>query len=97
VKVLVDGNRLPRLPMLAEAVVGGDARVPAISAASIVAKVTRDQWCVDFHQRYPQYGFDAHKGYGTPEHLEALRVHGACPEHRRSFAPVARWLGGGSA
>lgn len=97
VKVLVDGNRLPRLPMLAEAVVGGDARVPAISAASIVAKVTRDQWCVDFHQRYPQYGFDAHKGYGTPEHLEALRVYGACPEHRRSFAPVARWLGGGSA
>lgn len=97
VKVLVDGNRLPRLPMLAEAVVGGDARIPAISAASIVAKVTRDQWCVDFHQRYPQYGFDAHKGYGTPEHLEALRVHGACPEHRRSFAPVARWLGGGSA
>jgi len=97
VKVLVDGNRIPRLPMLAEAVVGGDACVPLISAASIVAKVTRDRWCLDFHQRYPQYGFDAHKGYGTAEHLRALRTHGACPEHRRSFAPVARLLGEGAA
>ena len=92
VKVLVDGNRLPRLPMLAEAIVGGDARVPAISAASIVAKVTRDRWCEAYHQQYPQYGFAAHKGYGTAEHLAALQAHGACPEHRRSFAPVARVL-----
>ncbi len=90
VKVLVDGNRLPRLPMLAEAIVGGDARIPAISAASIVAKVTRDRWCEQYHQVYPQYGFASHKGYGTAEHLAALSVHGACPEHRRSFAPVAR-------
>ena len=89
-KVLVDGNRLPRLPMLAEAIVGGDALVPAISAASIVAKVTRDRWCEQYHQQYPQYGFAAHKGYGTAEHLAALQAHGACPEHRRSFSPVAR-------
>jgi ribonuclease HII len=92
VKVLVDGNRLPRLPMLAEAIVGGDARVPAISAASIVAKVTRDRWCIQYHEQYPQYGFAGHKGYGTAEHLAALRTHGACPQHRRSFAPVAQVL-----
>ncbi len=90
IKVLVDGNRLPSLPMLAEAVVGGDAKVAAISAASILAKVSRDRWCQEFHQAYPQYGFDAHKGYGTAEHLAALRVHGPCAAHRRSFAPVAR-------
>lgn len=95
VKVLVDGNRLPRLSMLAEAIVGGDASVPAISAASIVAKVTRDRWCEQYHQRYPQYGFASHKGYGTAEHLLALQLHGACPEHRRSFAPVARVLAQG--
>jgi ribonuclease HII len=91
-KVLVDGNRLPSLPMLAEAVVGGDAKVQAISAASILAKVTRDRWCEAFHQQYPQYGFAAHKGYGTAEHLAALREHGACPAHRRSFSPVAQVL-----
>ena len=88
VRVLVDGNQLPVLDILAEAVVKGDALVPAISAASILAKVHRDRWCVDIHSRFPQYGFDEHKGYGTPAHLEALRVHGACPLHRQSFAPV---------
>ncbi len=93
-KVLVDGNRLPRLPMLAEAVVGGDAKVAAISAASILAKVTRDRWCEQFHADYPQYGFASHKGYGTAEHLAALRAHGACPAHRRSFAPVAQVMRG---
>ena len=92
-KVLVDGNRLPVLGVLAEAVVRGDATVPAISAASIVAKVTRDRWCADLDQRFPQYGFATHKGYGTAEHLDALRRHGACPEHRRSFSPVAQVLG----
>ncbi len=92
VKVLVDGNRLPELDVLAEAVVGGDAIVPAISAASIVAKVHRDRWCAEQHALYPQYGFDAHKGYGTAEHLAALRTHGPCPLHRRSFAPVAALL-----
>lgn len=88
VKVLVDGNRLPRLDVLAEAVVGGDALVPAISAASILAKVHRDRLCLELHQRYPLYGFAGHKGYGTAEHMAALRLHGACPEHRQSFAPV---------
>ena len=92
-KVLVDGNRLPPLGVLAEAIVRGDATVPAISAASIVAKVTRDRWCAELDQRFPQYGFASHKGYGTAEHLMALRLHGACPEHRRSFSPVAQLLG----
>ncbi len=95
VRVLVDGNRLPALDVMAEAVVGGDAKVPAISAASILAKVTRDRWCDELHQRYPAYGFAAHKGYGTALHMQALRAHGPCPEHRRSFAPVAQALGGG--
>lgn len=89
VKVLVDGNRLPRLDVLCEAIVGGDAKVAAISAASILAKVHRDRWCAALHAQYPQYGFAGHKGYGTAEHLQALREHGACPQHRRSFAPVA--------
>jgi ribonuclease HII len=88
-KVLVDGNHLPVLDVLAEAIVKGDAKVPAISAASILAKVHRDRWCVEVDREFPQYGFAAHKGYGTAEHLAALRAHGACPQHRRSFAPVA--------
>lgn len=88
VKVLVDGNRLPTLDVLAEAIVRGDATVPAISAASILAKVHRDRWCADLDAQFPQYGFASHKGYGTAVHLAALRVHGACPQHRRSFAPV---------
>ena len=92
-KVLVDGNRLPRLPMLAEAVVGGDGRVPAIAAASILAKVHRDRWCAEADAQWPQYGFAAHKGYGTAAHLAALQAHGACELHRRSFAPVAAVLG----
>ena len=91
-KVLVDGNRLPQLVILSEAIVGGDALVPAISAASILAKVYRDRWCADFHLEYPQYGFAGHKGYCTVQHLAALRAHGACPQHRRSFAPVAEVL-----
>ena len=92
VKVLVDGNRLPTLGILAEAIVGGDAKVAAISAASILAKVHRDRLCAQLHEEFPQYGFAGHKGYGTPEHLQALRDHGACPQHRRSFAPVAAAL-----
>lgn len=87
-RVMVDGNRLPLLRFPAEAVVGGDAKVPAISAASIVAKVHRDRLCAELHARWPDYGFDGHKGYPTREHLDALRRLGACPEHRRSFAPV---------
>jgi ribonuclease HII len=85
----VDGNRLPVLDMRAEAIVKGDARVPAISAASILAKVYRDEWCVEVDGRYPQYGFAQHKGYGTALHLAALKAHGACELHRKSFAPVA--------
>ncbi len=91
-RVQIDGNRLPLLDVPAEAVVRGDACVPAISAASILAKVTRDRWCQQLHDQYPHYGFAGHKGYGTAAHLDALARHGACPEHRRSFAPVARAL-----
>ncbi|MCW5652800.1 ribonuclease HII [Hydrogenophaga sp.] len=91
-KVLVDGNRLPPLDVLAEAVVSGDALVPAISAASILAKVTRDRLLCELHQQHPEYGFDRHKGYGTAQHLRALQAHGALAVHRRSFAPVARAL-----
>ena len=86
--VQVDGNRLPKLPMPAEAIVKGDAKVPAISAASILAKVTRDRQCLTMHETYPAYGFATHKGYPTPEHLAALREHGPSPWHRLSFAPV---------
>lgn len=87
-RVLVDGNRLPTVAVPAQAIVKGDALVPAISAASIVAKVRRDAWCMEIHQQYPQYGFATHKGYPTAEHLQALRLHGPSPVHRRSFAPV---------
>ena len=91
-KVLVDGNRLPILKIAAEAIIGGDAKVKAISAASILAKVHRDRLCLVLHEEHPQYGFDGHKGYSTPEHLAALREHGACRHHRRSFAPVREVL-----
>ena len=91
-RVLVDGNRLPVLDVRAEAIVRGDATVPSISAASILAKVTRDRLCEEYDQRYPQYGFASHKGYGTAAHLQALRAFGACPWHRKTFAPVAQNL-----
>ncbi|MFZ2217697.1 MAG: ribonuclease HII [Rhodoferax sp.] len=91
-KVWVDGNRLPVLSMMAEAIVQGDALVPAISAASILAKVHRDRWCATMDLAYPQYGFSKHKGYGTAQHLAALQLHGACPEHRKGFRPVAQVL-----
>ncbi|MFZ4288107.1 ribonuclease HII [Variovorax sp. HJSM1_2] len=91
-RVLVDGNRLPTLRVLAEAIVKGDALVPAISAASILAKVTRDRWCAEVDAHYPQYGFAVHKGYGTAAHLDALRAHGASPLHRRTFSPVRQVL-----
>jgi ribonuclease HII len=91
-KVLVDGNRLPVLDVLAEDIVQGDALVPAISAASILAKVTRDRWCAEYDLQFPQYGFAKHKGYGTAEHMAALKAHGACPEHRKTFRPVTEVL-----
>ena len=92
VMVLVDGNRLPLLDVPAEAIVKGDALVPAISAASILAKVHRDRWCAQVDSDYPEYGFAGHKGYGTAAHLAALRAHGATPLHRSSFAPVRAQL-----
>jgi ribonuclease HII len=92
-KVLVDGNRLPVLDIRAEAIVKGDSTVPSISAASILAKVERDRWCVEVDAQFPNYGFLTHKGYGTQIHLRALQEHGPCVLHRRSFAPVAKLLG----
>lgn len=90
---LIDGNQLPKaLPCPAEALVDGDALEPAISAASIIAKVTRDRHMAALDARYPGYGFARHKGYSTPEHFEALQRLGPCPEHRRSFAPVRALL-----
>jgi ribonuclease HII len=91
-KVLVDGNRLPVLKMPAEAIVKGDATVQAISAASILAKVTRDRQCLAMHELHPEYGFAGHKGYPTADHLAALREHGVSAWHRRSFAPVRQLL-----
>ncbi len=85
----IDGNRIPpRMPCAAEALVGGDRLDRAIMAASILAKVARDRAMVALHDHFPEYGFASHKGYSTPEHLSALKRHGPCPHHRRSFAPV---------
>ena len=91
-KVLVDGNRLPVLDILAEAIVKGDSKVPCISAASILAKVERDRWCESIDQAFPNYGCAQHKGYGTAAHLSALQTHGLTIWHRRSFAPVTALL-----
>jgi len=84
----IDGNRCPQLSMRSVAVIGGDALIAQISAASILAKVTRDRMLLQLHEVHPVYGFDAHAGYGTPQHLRALLEHGPCEHHRRSFAPV---------
>jgi ribonuclease HII len=94
--VQVDGNRCPRLACSVEAVVRGDLTVPAISAASIVAKVARDREMMELHDRYPEFGFARHKGYPTREHLQALRRFGPIVEHRRSFAPVRAVLATGA-
>jgi ribonuclease HII len=87
-RVVVDGNRTPALKMPVVAVVKGDAKVAAVSAASILAKVHRDRLCIELHARFPGYGFDGHKGYPTPAHLAALARLGPCAEHRQSYAPV---------
>jgi ribonuclease HII len=89
-QVLVDGNQLPDLPYTLRAIVGGDASQPSISAASILAKTTRDAALIELDQRYPDYGFAQHKGYPTAQHLQALRQFGVLPVHRKSFAPVAK-------
>ena len=90
---LIDGNRIPKgLPMPAQAIVKGDATVPEISAASILAKTARDAQMMVLHAEYPQYGFDRHKGYPTAFHLAQLQQYGVSPVHRRSFGPVARLL-----
>ncbi|MHB1058136.1 MAG: ribonuclease HII [Rhodanobacter sp.] len=92
-EALIDGNKLPRdLPCPGRAIVGGDALEPAISAASILAKVSRDRLMVAMDGAHPGYGFAMHKGYPTPAHLSALRQLGPCPQHRRSFAPVRSLL-----
>ena len=90
--VRVDGNRLPKWKYQAEAIVKGDGTVAEISAASILAKVYRDKQMVELHDKYPDFGFDKHKGYPTKFHMEMLQVHGALPEHRRSFKPVQKVL-----
>lgn len=89
---LIDGNRCPELPIAAQAIIKGDATEPAISAASILAKVVRDRQMVVLHQRYPQYGFAQHMGYPTPVHVAALKAFGPCVAHRRSFSPVRHVL-----
>jgi len=87
-KILVDGNRYPELPCPAQAIIGGDGLVPEISAASIIAKVHRDNLMQELHQKYPLYGFDSNKGYPTLKHRQALISHGVTDCHRQSFAPV---------
>ncbi|SFB20376.1 RNase HII [Lentibacillus halodurans] len=91
-KVFVDGNQLPDIDIPAEAIVKGDDLVPAISAASILAKVERDKVMKELHQIYPQYGIDKHKGYLTKNHMLALQEYGPCPAHRKTYAPVRRLL-----
>lgn len=91
-KALIDGNCCPELPITAEAIVKGDAKEPAISAASIIAKVTRDRQMQILHERYPEYGFAQHMGYPTEAHFAALKQYGACEQHRRSFSPVRKVL-----
>lgn len=91
--ILIDGNRIPKhLTISAEAIVKGDSKIPAISAASVLAKTARDAEMYALAERYPQYGFDQHKGYGTVQHLQALAQYGVLPEHRQDFAPVRELL-----
>lgn len=98
-RIVIDGTQIPRdlRPWAAErgievvAQPRADADVLEVGAASILAKTARDAYMMEVHQRYPQYGFDAHKGYGTAQHMAALTAHGPCPEHRKTFAPVAQW------
>ncbi len=89
---LIDGLPVPNFPLASEGIVKGDGKSLSIAAASIIAKVTRDRLMLEYAEEYPEYGFERHKGYGTKLHLEALRKHGPCPIHRKSFAPVAKLI-----
>ena len=91
-RALIDGNRCPDLSCPSEALIGGDGKVAAIAAASILAKTVRDEGMLQLHQAFPEYGFDRHMGYPTAQHLAALMEHGVSPVHRRTFGPVARLL-----
>lgn len=91
--LLVDGMKLPHPTIPAQKIIDGDAKSQSIAAASIIAKETRDRLMIEFHQQWPLYGFNQHKGYGTEKHLEALQSHGPCPIHRRSYEPVRVLLG----
>jgi len=93
-KALIDGNRCPKLPIASEAIVKGDAKEPAISAASILAKVTRDHQMQSLHALYPHYGFAQHMGYPTEAHFAALKQYGVCNQHRKTFSPVRAVLEG---
>lgn len=92
-KTLIDGNRAPQLSGLVETVIKGDLKIPEIGAASIIAKVARDQKMIELHESYPEYGFDQHKGYLTKQHLDALQQHGPCAIHRVTYAPIKKLLG----
>ena len=92
--ILVDGNRIPKMNRRINAIVKGDDKVPAISAASILAKTTRDSAMIELDVRYPEYGFAKHKGYGVKQHIEAIRRYGILPVHRKSFSPVKEMLAG---
>ena len=91
-KALIDGNKAPNTQIQTQTIIGGDLSVPEISAASILAKVSRDALLLALDQTYPQYGFAKHKGYGTRQHLDMLAKHGPCPSHRKSFAPIKKAL-----
>ena len=90
--ILVDGFVIKDINMRQERVIKGDGKVLSIAAASIIAKVTRDRYMIKLAKKYPHYGFDGHKGYGTAKHQEAIKQHGLCPEHRKSFKPIAKIL-----
>lgn len=91
-EVLVDGNKCPEFSQPAQAIIGGDGKIAEISAASILAKNARDRLMLGMHQKFPQYGFDKHKGYGTKFHLQQLQIHGPCKHHRKSYAPIQKLL-----
>ena len=92
-KVLIDAVHLEKLPMPEESIIKGDAKSASIAAASIIAKVTRDRLMMQYDKAYPEYGFAQHKGYGTAEHIAALRKYGPCPIHRQSFEPIRSMVG----